>query len=317
MKKTLITLIQSASQFFHLDSYSSIKKRRFIIHTIILWWCITITRLWSAQEEVIAVLAGIITISYLPFITIELYQRKSRLQRYRYWGILISIWWTIWWLWYPHILINSLRSRWFMIIWRRVWDYCTFIRRRNTWNIYNQVSTIGVFLISIIFAIITMWRFQSINFNCNNINFLSTQFFGQVVWSSWNQVMSPVAQVVSSGWRSNYLQLLDSRLATTSGDTSLSNTIKQQVRNSVIVVMDQKKLYDNSVCDYVTTALNENYQKPSFFYSWVLLLTFIWLPAARIALIIIASFFSLILRWLHRLGIYRSHTTLVEHEVLE
>jgi hypothetical protein len=86
---------------------------------------------------------------------------------------------------------------------------------------------------------------------------------------------SLVTDVVASGGRSNYLQLLDRWLITTSGDNSLSNTIKTQVRNSVIIVMDQKKLYDKSICDYVTTALNNNYQKPSFFYSGVLLLTFV------------------------------------------
>jgi hypothetical protein len=79
--------------------------------------------------------------------------------------------------------------------------------------------------------------------------------------------MSPVAQAVSSGGRANYLQALDGWLITSSGDNSWSNLIKTQVRNSVIIVMDQKKLYDKSICDYVTTALNDNYQKPSFFYS--------------------------------------------------
>jgi hypothetical protein len=189
------------------------------------------------------------------------------------------------------------------------------VRRWKTRNVYNQVSTIGIFLISIVFAIITMRRFQSIDFSCNNINFLSTKFVNQFN-SSDSVRASTVTQVVVSGSRSGYLQLLDQRLKTDES-RSLSNTIKQQVRNSVIVVMDQKKLYDKSICDYVTTALNDNYQKPSFFYSGVLLLTFIGLPAARIALIVIASIFSLILRGLHHAGIYRSHTTLIEHEVLE
>lgn len=79
--------------------------------------------------------------------------------------------------------------------------------------------------------------------------------------------MSKVAQAVSISGKSNYLQTLDGWLVTSSGNNSRSNLIKTQVRNSVIVVMDQKKLYDKSICDYVTTALNDNYQKPSFFYS--------------------------------------------------
>jgi hypothetical protein len=316
MNQTLQTWIQSAKSIIHLDHYHKIKYWRFVIHSIVLWCLILLTWWRSIQESLIAILFGIATISYIPFITIELYHRPIHRQWYWYGGIAITALRIMSGIFDPHLMINALWSAGFLTIGRWVWDYCVVVRRRKTRHIYNQVSTIGIFLISIIFAIITMRRFQSINFSCDNVNFLSTQFVNQFTQPNSDH-MSPVTQIVSSGGRANYLQALDGWLITSSGDNSWSNLIKTQVRNSVIIVMDQKKLYDKSICDYVTTALNDNYQKPSFFYSWVLLLTFIGLPAARIALILIASIFSLILWILQRLGIYRSHATLIEQQVLE
>ncbi len=324
MNQTLQTWIQSAKSIIHLDHYHKIKYWRFVIHTVVLWCLILCTWWRSIQESLIAVLFGIATISYIPFITIELYHRVQHRQRYWYgWMMMIALW-VMSGIINTHLMINALRSAGFLTIWRWVRDYCMVIRQRKTRHIYNQVSTIGIFLISIVFAIITMWRFQSINFSCDNVNFLSKQFVGQFTKSKQTtpaltaaDKMSKVAQAVWTSGKTNYLQTLDNWLSTSTDNNSWSNLIKTQVRNSVIVVMDQKKLYDKSICDYVTTALNDNYQKPSFFYSWVLLLTFVGLPAARIALIIIASIFSLILRGLHRLGVYRSHTTVIEHQVLE
>lgn len=315
MKKALWTLIQSAKSILHLDHYADRQKRRLVVHQVIIALLIILTFVRSAQERLIAVWVGIVTISYLPFIAIELYHRPRMRDRYWYGGIAITALWTLSGIINTHLMINALRSAWFLMVGWWIWDYCVVIRRWKTRNIYNQVSTIGIFLVSIIFGILSMRRFQSIEFSCNNINFLSTKF---LMSANADPVRaSLVTDVVASGGRINYLELLDRWLNTTSGDTSLSNTIKTQVRNWVIVVMDQKQLYDKSVCDYVTTALNDNYQKPSFFYSWVLLLTFIGLAPARIALIVIASLFSLILWWLHRLGFYRSHATLIEHQVLE
>ncbi len=324
MNKTLQTWIQSAKSIIHLDHYHKIKYWRFVIHSMVLWFLILWTWWWSAQESLIAVLFGIATVSYIPFISIELYHRPTHRQRYWYGWIALTALWIMSGIFNSHLMINAVWSAGFLTIWRWVWDYCVVIRQRKTRHIYNQVSTIGIFLISIVFAIITMWRFQSINFSCDNVNFLSKQFMSQFTDSkqitpvlTTSDKMSKVAQAVSISGKSNYLQTLDGWLVTSSGNNSRSNLIKTQVRNSVIVVMDQKKLYDKSICDYVTTALNDNYQKPSFFYSWVLLLTFVGLPAARIALILIASIFSLILRGLHRLGVYRSHATVIEHQVLE
>ena len=316
MIKALSTFIHATLQIVHLDTHAVRKKWRFVIHTILFWLLVWATFWWTIHEEIIAVLSWIITISYIPFIAIELYHREQWRHIYWYGGMTMIGWWMICSMFWWHAWLNAFWSLWFLSIGRWVRDYCMFIRRRNARSIYNQVSTIGVFLISIVFAVITMRRFQSINFDCSDINFLSTHFFDKVMISDWSQVHT-VGELVSSGGRSNYMQLLDHWLTTTSGDTSLGNTIKTQVRNSVIVVMDQKKLYDNSVCDYVTSALNTNYQKPSFFYSWVLLLTFMWLPAARIALIVVATLLSMILRGLQYVGVYRSHTTLVEHDVLE
>ena len=323
MNNTLQTNIQSTKSIIHLDNYQNIKHWRFIIHSIILRCLIIWTRWWSIQESLIAVLIWVATISYIPFIVIELYHYPQHRQRYWYGWIIIIIMWIMSGVFNSHLMINALWSIGFLTIWRWVRDYCVMIRSWKVRNIYNQVSTIGIFLISIIFAIITMRRFQSIDFSCDNINFLSSQFVSQFTKPKQrtslvhsNQV-SNVTKAVSTSGKTNYLQTLNDWLVTTDSDTSWSNIIKTQVRNSVIIVMDQKKLYDKSICDYVTTALNDNYQKSSFFYSWVLLLTFIGLPAARIALIIIGSLFSLIFWILKHFGIYRSHTTLVEHQILE
>ena len=111
-----------------------------------------------------------------------------------------------------------------------------------------------------------MRRFQSINFNCSSVNFINPQFFISIGNTDSDQAEA-VTQAVASSGRANYLEAIDQWLVTSSGDDSLRNTIKTQVRNSVIVVMDQKQLYDNSICEYVTEALNNNYKKPSFFYS--------------------------------------------------
>lgn len=317
MKKAFQTLIQSAKTLLHIDTHERVMRRRFIIHSLVLRWLIILLFVWSLQERIIAVWVVVVIISYIPFMAIELYHRPRHRQRYRYGWIAITALWVLSGMINLHYMINALWSAWLLTIWRRVWDYCNVIRRWKMWNIYNQVATIGVFVISIGFGILSMRRFQSINFSCNNINFLSTQFFAQMNTAEPDSPQaSLMSQVVVSGGRSSYLELIDAKLKT-DWSNSLSNTIKQQVRNWVIVVMDQKQLYDKSVCDYVTTALNDNYQKPSFFYSWVLLLTFIGLAPARIALIIIASVFSLILWVLYRLGIYRSHATLIEHQVLE
>gem|GEM_PF-2152673 len=181
-----------------------------------------------------------------------------------------------------------------MLIGWMTWDYCYIIRNRKIRNIYNQVSIVGVFVIAVAFAVISMRRFQSINFSCQNISFLSSQFFNEITTVDPQQE-NTVKDAVAVGGRSSYLQLLDQWLKT-DGTQSLSNTIKQELRDGVITVMDQKKLYDNSICEYVTKALIDNYQKPSFFYSGVFLLTFIALPAAKLALLIIAGIFSLIVR---------------------
>gem|GEM_PF-4944841 len=112
-----------------------------------------------------------------------------------------------------HLMINALRSAGFLMIGWWIWDYCVVIRRWKIRNIYNQVSTIGIFLVSIIFGILSMRRFQSINFNCSNINFLSAQFFSSINDTDPVQA-SLVNQVVVSGGRSSYLELIDAKLKT-------------------------------------------------------------------------------------------------------
>lgn len=316
MNNILKTRVQSAKWFIHLDTHERVMHWRFIIHTVVLRCLILLTFVWSLQESLMAVLTGMLTISYIPLMVIEVYHREDWRQWYLYGWIIITALWALSGMFNSHRMINALWSAWFLTIGRWVLDYCRVIRRWKIRNIYNQVSAIGIFLISIIFAVITMWRFQSINFDCSTINFINPQFFMKINQSDPAQAQI-VKDVVASGGRSNYLQLLDRWLVTNDNDASLANTIKTQIRNWVIVVMDQKKLYDNSVCDYVTTALNNNYQKPSFFYSGVLLLTFIGLAPARIALVVIAGLFSIILRILYRFGIYRRHASIIEHQVLE
>lgn len=306
---------QRIAERIHPDPHQRMMNIRFAINSTIMIVMIVLVFIGSMQERLSTIIPGILVISYMPFLVIDLYHRPWWTKLFlRWWLILTVLWWLLS-IFDIHLLINVLWSAGFLLIGWMTWDYCYIIRSWKIRNIYNQVSVIGVFIIAVAFAVISMRRFQSINFSCQNISFLSSQFFREVTTVDPKKESS-VKDAVVVWWRSSYLQLLDQWLKT-DGSESLTNTIRQELRDWVITVMDQKKLYDNSICDYVTKALKDNYQKPSFFYSGVFLLTFIALPAAKLALLIIAWVFSLIVRWLYKLGVYRSKTTTIEHQMLE